>query len=223
MQQDEDTLPADETVTFLAPKPGFFTETAALAIGALTVAPLGIPESLVDTHRGPWQLAHADFVRSLLPSRGEFSDKRSNGRLLIVAGCMKYIGAVALTARAAYRSGAGLVQIASPIAVRDHLPSQLLESVWLPLSDRDTLSPSAVNTVVNAASSADAIIVGPGLGLAAETRAFLADLLGAELPPLVLDADALTLLTQLGDWPCRLPGTDRAHAAPPRIISPPVV
>ena len=202
---DEDALSADETVTFLAPKPGLFTETAATAIGSLTVAPLGIPESLVGAHRGPWQLAQADFARSLLPPRHEFSHKGSNGRLLIVAGNKTYIGAVALATRAAYRSGAGMVQIASPATVRDRLAGQLLEAIWLPLSEQDSLSPDAVSDIATAASAADAILVGPGLGLAAETRAFLVDLLHAKLPPLVLDADALTLLTQLGDWPCRLP------------------
>ena len=219
-EMDENILPANETVTFLTPKLGFFSNTAAPAVGTLAIASLGISEALISSHLGAWQLAHPKLVRQLLPTRTDFSDKRSNGRLLIIAGCMKYIGAVALAARAAYRSGVGILQIASPSSVRDHLPGQLLEAVWLPLPDKDVLSPESIPVVLETIASVDAIILGPGIGLADETGAFLAEVLKSDLPPLVLDADGLTLLSQLPDWPGRLPTSTVFNTTSTRVFPP---
>ncbi len=202
-EMDPAALPANETLTFIAPKPGLFA--AEDSIGSLTIAPLGIPLEWVQEPTSPWQLAHPVYARSLLPKRSNFSHKGSNGRVLIAAGSARYIGAVALAASSAYRSGAGSVQIASPACVRKQLASRLLEATWLSLTAKNSLGPAEAGMIAEAAQDSDALLVGPGLGLAKETADFLITLVGAELPPLILDADALTLLSRMKDWPNRLP------------------
>lgn len=206
-QLDMNTLPADETVTFLCAKPGFFREAATHYVGKLTVATLGVPERYSEDFLTVRRVAIADTVRKQLPTRTNLSDKRSNGRVLIIAGCNKYIGAVALTARAAYRSGAGIIYIASPISVCERLSGHLLEAVWLPVPDQDELSTRSLPVILESVPRVDAIIFGPGIGLAPETQTLLSELLISELPPLIVDADGLTLLSQLTNWTALLPSS----------------
>ncbi len=109
------------------------------------------------------------------------------------------IGAPALAALAACRSGAGLCRIAAP---REILPYVL------------TICPSATGFVLNArdlkgllefADRHDAVAVGPGFGNSAASRRVVLELLERHSGPLVLDADALNILSSLeaSEWPKR--------------------
>ena len=206
-QLDMNTLPAGETVTYLCAKPGFFREAATHHVGKLTVATLGVSERFSEDYLTVRRVAYADAVRKQLPTRTNLSDKRSNGRLLIIAGCKKYIGAAALAARAAYRSGAGIIYIASPTSVRERLSGDLLEAVWLPTPDQDELSTRSLPVILESVPRVDAIVFGPGIGLASETLTLLSELLIPDLPPLIVDADGLTLLSQLTNWTASLPSS----------------
>lgn len=202
---DEHILRADETVTFLCPKPGFFREISAPLVGRITVASLGVTERFAEDDRASHWLVSTKSVRKLLPVRSNFNDKRSKGSVLIVAGCQQYIGAIALAAKAAQRSGAGLIQIACPLAARAALMGQLLEAVWLPIPDQDAFSPHSLPIIQDHLPRVDAVVLGPGLGLAAKTLDFITALLNKHLPPLVIDADGLNLCAQRTDWHKRLP------------------
>ncbi|RME77056.1 MAG: NAD(P)H-hydrate dehydratase [Chloroflexi bacterium] len=204
---DPHTLPADLTVTLAAVKRGQVLMPGAAVVGQLVVGDIGIrPEHFPDDVR--LEMATAFKVARLLPDRPPAAHKGTFGTALIVAGSRCYIGAAGLAALAAGRSGAGLVTLAPPKSIQTALAARVLEATYLPLPDDDgALTPEAVPLVVAQAGKADALLVGPGLGQAGSTAAFLLDLLAQAdaLPPLVVDADALNILSQQPDWPSLLP------------------
>jgi len=224
---DERAMPADVTVTFAYPKRGQYAFPGAAYLGELLVADIGIDPAL--GRDLPDQVADAPDVAALLPARPASSHKGTYGRALIVAGSTNYVGAACLAAQAAYRAGAGLVTLAVPGAIHAIVASKVTEPTFLVLPhDMGALVPDAMRVLAPRLGEYEALLVGPGLGRDAKTGEFVADLVarkGTErraigfvpgvsrreghppsLPPLVLDADALNLLSEIDGWWENLPG-----------------
>ena len=131
---------------------------------------------------------------SLMPPRPARSSKRDFGRLLCVCGSYGMAGAAVLCAKAAYRTGAGLVGIFTHESNRIILQTSLPEAIVSTYSDEpDT------NALLCSLEKADAVVVGCGLGITPASRKLLSTLLRAidtEKTPLVLDADALNLISR---------------------------
>jgi NAD(P)H-hydrate epimerase len=144
-------------------------------------------------------------MRELIPPRVPDSHKGDYGRVLFIAGSAGRTGAAHLAALGALRSGAGLVTVATPASCLPIVASMAPELMTEPLpEDADgTLGAAAVDRIL--ALDQDVIGCGPGLGRTAGVAEFVHGLLARTTAPLVLDADALTVLA--GD-PSRLAGSD---------------
>jgi NAD(P)H-hydrate epimerase len=199
--------PAHLTVTFAGPKRGHFRFPGAAACGELVVADIGIRDSLPEVAGVKTELATAAGTAALLPERPADGHKGTFGTALIVAGSAQYWGAPALSARAAMRSGAGLVALAVPAQVRPIVAGQLPEATFPAVPDQTTFSPAGALHLLNQMRSYDAVLVGPGLGEAGEfLDSFLTGLTAVDyVPPLVVDADGLNLLSLRDKWPSLLP------------------
>ncbi|MEM2204918.1 MAG: NAD(P)H-hydrate dehydratase [Candidatus Hadarchaeales archaeon] len=135
------------------------------------------------------------MVRKVLPHRRPDSHKGENGRVLVVGGSSRYVGAPALAALSALRSGVDLATVASPreTAKLINTFSPDLITVKLPCED---LTPEALPHLFPELEKCDTLILGPGLGGLEETRKAVLSLLEEvrrEHPdlPVLLDADAL--------------------------------
>ena len=142
------------------------------------------------------------YLRPRLLQRAEESHKGDYGHLLIVAGCQTMPGAAVLATGAAVRSGCGLVTLHSTSralqAVVNRFPSAML-------SEEPGEAFSRVPVPLDRYA---AIAVGPGLGRRPETEDALLMLLKAARDrrvPMVLDADALNILSEVPDWQACLP------------------
>ena len=139
-----------------------------------------------------------------LPAREADGHKGSYGRVLVVGGSRGMIGAPALAATAALRGGAGLVTIAAPETIQ--LDSATLcpcaTSIPLTCDDEGELATPAVRELLNAAREVNVLAVGPGMGLGRCQQDIVLAAIEQE-KPLVLDADGLNNLAQLGRWPLR--------------------
>lgn len=137
-------------------------------------------------------------LKSFLPARPKDAHKGRFGHLLIVAGSRGMGGAAVLAARAAVRSGAGLVTAAVPGSLQNALVSAVPEALTLGLPETSTggISAGAAGLLreAHASRTFTALAVGPGLGTHAKTASAVAGLLGSLGVPAVLDADALNLL-----------------------------
>ena len=221
------TLPAQLTVTFAHPKRGQFRFPGAELIGELVVAEIGIPAEITPRTEGI-ALATPQLIQAWLPQRGGDTHKGSFGKALLVAGSVNYTGAAALAAQAAVRSGAGLVTLGIASSLHASLVPLVPEATYLLLPEAlGAITADALSTLQKSWEKYDALLVGPGLGRAAETKAFIQGLwnlrpekrrpgflpmeneaLGKErrqLPPLIVDADGLNILSAQPNWPKLLP------------------
>ena len=145
---------------------------------------------------------------ALLPDRPARGHKGDFGKLLVIAGSLDYAGAALLVCRAAGRAGAGLVTLAVPESLQPLFAAKVVEATTmaLPEDDVEEIDPEpALARILD--HDHDAIVVGPGLrpGLAAaelvrELIAARADGGDEELPPIVLDAEALRSLASMDGW-----------------------
>jgi len=203
---DGPCVEASMTVTLAAPKIPLVFPPAETRAGDLVIADIGIPLPLLDELEGQHlELLTRERMREIVPLRLADSHKGDYGRVLVVAGSMGRTGAAHLSAMGALRSGAGLVTVATPRScvpiVAAMAPEYMTEA--LDETPSGTVDFAAVERVLE--FNADVIAVGPGLGQAPGTAAFVHALLERTGVPLVLDADALNAFA--GD-PDRLMGRD---------------
>lgn len=206
---------ASVTVALGCPKRGLVLGEAVDRVGEIVVTDIGIPATLGREETTFYATTSAIAPR--LPVRPPSGHKGTFGRVMIVAGSALYTGAPVLAALGSERSGAGLVTLACPASVRASLAAHTLESTFLPLPDdgAGALGPAAVDPLIAALDDYRALLIGPGLGRAPATADFLAALLPRLKDrgrPLVIDADALTLLSAWPRWWERL--------APETILTP---
>ncbi|MBL0180381.1 MAG: NAD(P)H-hydrate dehydratase [Gemmatimonadetes bacterium] len=176
-------LPAALTVTFGAPRRGHLL--ARDEVGDLAVVEIGLPAadpSWPTLVRREWAVSRL----AQLPSR---SHKGTRGRVVIIGGSEGMTGAARLAARAAFGAGAGLVHVVAPVGAATTLRTaepdlQVLEHPFAaPLE----------HSLMALLHGADVVVIGPGLGRAAERRDFVLAVLG-ESARAVVDADALIAL-----------------------------
>jgi len=185
------SIHAAVTVTLAAPKVPLVLPPAEHTAGDVVIAEIGIPSFVLDEVEGPrLYLLTRDYVRSLVPPRSPDAHKGDFGRVVVVAGSLGMTGAAALSARAALRTGAGLVTVATPATVQPVVAGLGSEFMTVPLPDADgRVTAEAVDRVLDLA--ADVVAVGPGLGSGPGVVAFVRALLERCESPLILDADAL--------------------------------
>lgn len=207
------SVEARVTVTLGAPKIPLVVSPAADRAGEMVVADIGIPARVVDELAGPRvELLTRDALRAHLPARARDAHKGDCGRIVVVAGSPGKTGAARLAGTGALRSGAGLVTVATPAscvgpiaAVPEYMTAAL------PETGDGTVRSTAVEVVLGL--GADVVAVGAGLGVGPEPRALVRALVERVPTPLVLDADALTVLA--GDLGVLALRRDRVTVATP--------
>jgi len=196
-EAEGDTVMADMTVTMGLPKVGLVESQAVDYVGTLEVADLGLPREVVDeAEADERELVFASDLKALFPRRKRNSHKGHYGHVLVVAGARGYAGAAALAARAATRSGVGLVSVLVPAGIRDVVAGAVLEAMVHDAPEMETgaLSASAASLVHEFYDRVQAILIGPGLTRSDGVRELVRELLRTSPVPLVVDADALTVL-----------------------------
>ena len=215
---------ATATVTFAAPKVAHILPPAAAAAGELVVTDLGIPPFLVDEAPAHGVgggdvrlhvLTEEEMAATLLP-RPAASHKGTYGHALLVGGSVGKAGAVVLAARAAVRSGAGLVTAMVPEPIVGIVDNGSVESMTTPLTG-PVLGGDAVDAVIWAAAGKGAVGIGPGLGMQDLTSKVVRRLVRHIEAPLVVDADALNAFAErLDEIAARAADTDKG----PVVLTP---
>lgn len=186
---------ADETVTFCRLKPGLLLYPGRECAGKVTVWDIGIPSSIAPLAESKSFLLEKGDIAGLLPQRPSRSHKGTFGRLLAAAGSHAMTGAAVFTSLAAYRVGTGLVEVVLPESARLVLQSCVPEAVTCPYEDSEDNSFDFLTAEI---AHATAVACGPGLSTQPYAHSLLKKIL-TEIPaqiPLVLDADALNLLSR---------------------------
>ena len=133
-----------------------------------------------------------------LPERPKRSHKGMFGKALCIAGSVNMAGAAYLCAGAAYRSGAGLVRILTPEENRVILQTLLPEAVMTTFEQNEW--EALDNILEEALSWATVAAIGPGLGRKPWAYHMMKLTLQKFHGPLVIDADALNILSEHMEW-----------------------
>lgn len=187
---------ADATAVMGLPKRGHFLYPGRKLSGDLHLVDIGVPERSIE--KGYPSLISYELVERLLPPRPPDGNKGSFGRVLMVAGARGYSGAAVLAARAALRTGAGLVYLAAPRGIMNILERKVLEAVKVPLpeTDRETIDHSSGSVLLPMLRQSDILIIGPGITTHPKTARFICEFLPRVRQPMIIDADALNILAQ---------------------------
>lgn len=162
-----------------------------LAVGRLHLVDIGLDKDAVMESPTPYHLTLEQEVKiSADLSRGTFDHKGTYGRGLVLAGKTGMAGACLLSMSAALRSGIGLLTGHVPAANRIITQSQ----VWEATLSVDTCEEHI--SILPSLDGYDAIAMGPGIGKAEDTATVLEELLQTASCPLVLDADALNIISE---------------------------
>jgi NAD(P)H-hydrate epimerase len=197
---DRDAVVADFTLAISCAKRGLLADSATNHVGRLAVLPLS---ELTKRFTGTAQeiVATAATLAPLLPRRRFDLHKGDCGRVGIVAGSSGFIGAAVMAAEACVHAGAGLVTLHVPPEVQSLVAARVTPEVMVRAS-RSFLEVLDLHY--------DALAIGPGLG--AERREEILAVIERASQPLVVDADALNLLSAQVDL--------LASCAGPRLLTP---
>jgi NAD(P)H-hydrate epimerase len=137
-----------------------------------------------------------------LPPRAPDAHKGSFGHVLIVGGCRRMSGAVALAVNAALRGGAGLVEFAAPAGAHPIIAGLCPCAVSMPLAcdEAGELSPAAGPQVRRRMDDASVLAVGPGFDVGLVQQNIVRAALEQDRPT-VIDADGLNNLVKIDNWP----------------------
>ncbi|MBT7468055.1 MAG: NAD(P)H-hydrate dehydratase [Chloroflexi bacterium] len=196
-------LPADRTLMLGYPKLGPAIAADPSVTGEVSVVDIGVPEGLdsqVDA-----ELITEQLATSFLPERPFGGHKGTFGSALIIGGSKDYLGAVTMATDAATRSGVGLTFVATPAPAYRQIAGDIREAMYraLPVNADNNLQASeAAKSVLDLAAKSTSVTIGPGLGTSSAARKFVSTVLSEIDPntPLVLDADALNILSGSHLW-----------------------
>lgn len=184
---------ADVTVTFHRPKTGHFLQDGLDVCGEVITADVGFPEDMIPDIS--CCLFEPEDIRFLFLPAKRNQHKGSCGHLLIIAGSFGMAGAAALCAKAALRSGVGLVSIACPKSIVPMLQTLAPCAMCIPLAEQDgAISEDALPALLQALQGKSAVAIGPGLTRKVPPT-ILEAVLWSELPA-VIDADALNIISE---------------------------
>ncbi len=134
-------------------------------------------------------------VRHWLPRRAREGHKGDFGKILLLCGSVGFTGAAELAAKAAVRSGAGLVFVGVPQSVYPIVAVKLTEPMVFPLPDENGMfSKDAIPEILRRLSRCDACLIGCGMGQSEGTFAVVKAVLENASCPVVLDADGINVL-----------------------------
>lgn len=188
---------AHHTLSFETPRLSFLFAEHGDYVGKWEYRSIGLHDGFVGQVASPYRIITQQDVQ--IKSRGRHSHKGTYGHSLIMAGGYGKIGAAILTAKACLRSGAGLVTAYIPQCGYTAMQTTLPEAMVLTDAHEYHL------TSLPEVSEYQAVAIGPGIGQEAETLDVLIQLIEQARKPLVLDADALNLLSRNTQWLNQLP------------------
>ncbi len=192
-------LKADYTFTFQYPKLCMMHKDTAPVCGEVSVVDIGLHGNFLNSAESKYHLVVREEIREFFKPRKKFSYKGSYGHALLLAGSKGSIGAAIMSAKAALRSGSGLLTVATPACGLLPLQSKLPEAMVIADDNDDIL------TDYPALEKFTALAMGPGTGTEDDTARLLNKIIQNHQLPIVLDADALNILSQNKDWLKQLP------------------
>ncbi|HEV7379875.1 MAG TPA: NAD(P)H-hydrate dehydratase [Dyadobacter sp.] len=187
------------TVSFQFPKLAFLLPQNAEYTGDWHIVDIGLHQDYIQNAVTPYSFTDQAAAEALVMPRKKFSHKGTFGHALIIAGSYGKMGAAVLSGKACLRSGVGLLSM--------HIPEAGYDIMQIANPEAMVIVDVHARYITNLPdiSSYSAIGVGPGLGKGKETVQMLEKLLESAQSPLIIDADALNILSENKHLLAKLP------------------
>ena len=190
---------ADITLTLHSKKLCMYLADCQQYLGEIAVLPIGLSEEWQKQTDSQFAEIEESDILPLVKQRNDFSHKGTMGHALIIAGSYGMGGAATMTAKACLRAGAGKATVHIPHCNYNIMQIAVPEAV-VHLDKEECCFSESIDT-----TQYDAVAIGPGLGQRNQTAtALLAQLKRTECP-VVLDADALNILSTRAAWMQQIP------------------
>ena len=192
----ENAVKADLTVSFIAHKPCHVLYPALTNCGQVVIADIGVPK---DAYTQPiMQVITEADVKAMLPNRQPDGHKGTFGTLHTVCGSYGMCGAAEFAAKAAMKSGVGLVKMSVSDSVYRILAARLPEPVYHICTEqgRDSLDVCDFRSILKEAQKADCILFGCGCGNSNVVGGLLQNIVDSVNVPIILDADGINALSK---------------------------
>jgi hydroxyethylthiazole kinase-like uncharacterized protein yjeF len=187
-------ISADYTLCFHFPKLSFMFAENAEYLGEWVVLPIGLSSDAIRNTLSPYIFLEKTNIAPLLKKRNKFDHKGTFGHGILFSGSFGKMGAAVLGAEAAMRTGAGLITCHVPASGVSIVQSAFPEAMVEP--DRNEKHLSEIGNT----GSFSAVGIGPGIGTEPESQRALYKLLQECKKPMVIDADALNILSLNKGW-----------------------
>lgn len=193
------SIKADYTFSFELPKLAFLFPENQDKVGIWISQPIGLHKDFLKEVQSNFHYVDQLLAHSLLKARSKFDHKGTYGHALLLVGSYGKVGAAVLAAKACLRSGAGLVTVHAPSSAYQILQISVPEAM-VSIDEDEHYFSSLPNL-----KPYKAIGVGCGLDKQKITTTALKKLLEQSEQPLVLDADALNILSEHPSWYSKIP------------------
>jgi ADP-dependent NAD(P)H-hydrate dehydratase / NAD(P)H-hydrate epimerase len=184
-------IKADYTYTFQTPKLAFLLPENQESIGNWSVLDIQLHPEILENLNSENHIIDSHLIKDLLKNRARFSHKGTYGHTLVVAGSKGKMGAAILTSKAAIKAGAGLVSAFIPNCGYSIMQTAVPE-VMCHIDQREEFISSKPENL----NEYTTIALGPGIGTHQETCTLLEILIKRFQKPMVLDADALNIISE---------------------------
>ncbi len=190
---------ADYTLSLQFPKYSFMFSENEFVIGSLHIIDIGLHLDYISNVKEKALLINIEEAAPLLRSRSKFSHKGTYGHALLIAGSYGKMGAAVLSSKASMRSGLGLLTTHIPKMGVNILQTAVPECMLSIDQNESNISQIPDLATYNCAG------IGPGLGTDKQSANALKLLIQETKRPMVIDADALNILSENKTWLSFLP------------------
>ncbi|OFY97423.1 MAG: NAD(P)H-hydrate epimerase, partial [Bacteroidetes bacterium RIFCSPLOWO2_12_FULL_31_6] len=190
----ENIIHANYTLTFQQPKLTMLFPENFRFVGEFEILDIGLHQEFLNNVNTSNYYLTLDFIKSIVHQRKKFSHKGNYGHALLIAGSEGKMGAEILSARACLRTGVGLLTIL--------LPKNGLQIMQTAVPEAMCICDEADNyiSVLPNITSFDGVGIGPGLGKEKQTQNVLKLLIQNSTHPIVIDADAINIISENLTW-----------------------
>src|SRR5439155_10685517 len=178
------------TLSFQSYKTALLVQENAQFIGQVHLLDIGLHPEYQPGGEVERKLVDKDLISKIYRPRNAFAHKGNFGHALLVAGSYGKMGAAVLCGKACLRTGAGLTSC--------HIPGcgyEMMQTVVPEAMVMTDFNSSIITKIEEDVSKFSCIGIGPGIGTASETKKLLYEIFDAYRQPVVLDADALNIIS----------------------------
>ncbi len=186
---DEAIIKADITLTFQNPKLAFLLTGNEIYYGEWYLLDIGLDQNFIDKIDTNYHIITKKEIKKIYKPRSKFSHKGTFGHSLLIGGSFGKIGAVVLASKAALKIGSGLVSAYVPKCGYQILQTSIPE-VMTEVDDEKEIQ------FFNFKTNPNALGIGMGLGTSSKTTDGFIKFIKNNSIPLVIDADALNILSK---------------------------